>query len=128
MSDTIANSLIVVAALAIIIAAAAALWVVGRMLTRGKPRTVRLELSNQGNVSGRYELKAEEASGQVRFQFFANATPLTTTVVAREGDVVPQWTPPQAARGRWRLSPPTGLWQRDRYCSEGCGAASYTKR
>ncbi len=96
MSATIANTLIVVAALAIIIAAAAALWMVARMVTRGKPRVFRLELSNQGNVSGRYELKAEEASGQVRFQFLANGAPLTAAMTARADDAAQQGSARQA--------------------------------
>ncbi|MBI5879547.1 MAG: hypothetical protein HZB53_18000 [Chloroflexi bacterium] len=87
MSSTIANILIVIAALAIIIAVGAIFAVISRMTTRPKQRVFRLELSNQGNVPGRYELKADEANGQLRFQFIAGGAPLTTTAVARPDGV-----------------------------------------
>ena len=76
MNQTIVNLLIVVATLAIIVAAIIVLINVLRIQGKGRQYKYRLSLSNQGNVASRYDLKAEDPAGLLKFQFALNGSPL----------------------------------------------------
>jgi len=77
--------------IAAVVAAAVAVVVVGRVRKARLQARVRLELNNVGNVQSRYDLRAEDPQGVLRFQFIL------------DGDRLPvhgQVTAPKAPAGR----------------------------
>src|SRR5437588_12748688 len=76
MNQTIVNLLIVIAALAIIAAAVIVLVTGVRLQGKGRQYKYKLSLSNLGNVASRYDLKADESTGLLQFQFALNGAPL----------------------------------------------------
>lgn len=76
MNQTVINILIIVAALAIIAAAVIVLINVLRIQGKGRQYKYKLALLNAGNVATRFDLKAEDGSGMLQFQFAMNGAPL----------------------------------------------------
>src|SRR5437588_12727923 len=86
------SMLIIAAAIATVAVSGIALWLYWRRQTQALRPTLRLELRNDGNVPGRYELRAEDPTGSLRFRWAMNGAPLDVRQV-RE----PMSTPPLSA-------------------------------
>ncbi len=65
-----------VLAIAIVVAAAVALVAVTRLRKARLQQRFRLEIANEGNVPCRYDLRAEDAGGVLRFQFLMDGDDL----------------------------------------------------
>jgi hypothetical protein len=80
-----------------------AVLVIGlRLLTRvqkPRPQTHRLQVANRGNASSRYELKAEEPQGALRFQFALYGANLPQRPVPQVN-----WVAPKAAPGIYQTT------------------------
>jgi hypothetical protein len=63
-------------AIAIVVAAAAALWAVARVRKSRLQKRVRLEITNEGNVQSRYDLRAEDSQGALYFEFILDGDSL----------------------------------------------------
>ena len=70
------SMLIIAAAIATVAVSGIAMWLYWRRQTQSLRPTLRLELRNDGNVPGRYELKAEDPTGSLHFVWRLNGTPL----------------------------------------------------
>ena len=68
--------LIVLAALVVLAATAIVLVFFARGQGKNVKRTLKLEVRNDGNVPGRYQLKADDPTGSLRFQWVLNGSPL----------------------------------------------------
>lgn len=66
------RALIVVAVIATVIAAIFALWRTLKLARRSYLRTARVAVHNLGNMRSRYELRAEDAAGILKFQLLLN--------------------------------------------------------
>jgi len=106
------NSLIpllnILAAIAVVQVTAVVLWFFSRNQQKNFRRTLKLELRNDGNVPGRYELKAEEPTGSLRFQWILQGAALG----ARQSPQItnaPQLPPPQKASAPTAANPTSGL-------------------
>lgn len=73
------RGLIGVAVIATVIAAILVVWRTLKMTRRSYLRAARIDLHNLGNVACRYELRAEEATGLLKFQLFLNDVALPAT-------------------------------------------------
>jgi hypothetical protein len=92
--------------IAVVVAAVVAVVVVGRVRKARLQARVRLELHNEGNVRSRYDLRAEEPEGVLRFEFSlgGDSLPLHGPVAA-----APAPTKRQAERpSRDRPAPKSG--------------------
>ena len=89
------RGLIIVAVIATISAAGLVLWRTLKMARRSYLRTARLELHNLGNTRSRYEVRAADAAGVLRYQLLLNEVALPAT-----GGLAPAEAPtPKAAVG-----------------------------
>ncbi len=89
------RGLIIVAVIATIIAAGFVLWRTLKMTRRSYLRTARVELHNLGNTRSRYEVRADDAAGVLKFQLLLNEVALPAT-----GGLAPAEAPaPKAAVG-----------------------------
>src|SRR5438067_7134773 len=73
--------LINAAAIAAVTVSGVVLWLYWRRQTQALRPTFKLELCNEGNVAGRFELKADEPTGALRFRWCLNGTPLLVNEV-----------------------------------------------
>ena len=74
--------------IAIFVVVAIALGIGLSALVRAQNRTTcRLELANQGNIQSRYELRAEEPSNTLEFQFMLNGAGLPQRQVAHAAEL-----------------------------------------
>ena len=92
------SMLIIAAAIATVAVSGIAMWLYWRRQTQSLRPTLRLELRNDGNVPGRYELKAEDPTGSLHFVWRLNGTPLGASIVT------PEWR-------SIRLHPPPSAWR-----------------
>jgi hypothetical protein len=60
---------VLVIAVAVVVAAAVALFVIARVRRARLQKMVRLEIANEGNVPSCYDLRAEDPQGGLQFQF-----------------------------------------------------------
>ena len=72
-----------VVAIVIVVAIVAAI-AIARWQRKSHHKNLRLELTNRGNVQGRYELKAEDPDGALEFQFSLAGGGLTVGTIAQE--------------------------------------------
>jgi hypothetical protein len=72
-----------VVAIVIVVAIVAAI-AIARWQRKSLHKNLRLELTNRGNVQGRYELKAEDPDGALEFQFSLAGGGLTVGTIAQE--------------------------------------------
>jgi hypothetical protein len=78
---------LVITVVIVVILAAIAVAVVAALRKRGLRKRLRLELVNLGNVSSRYELKAEEPTGNLGFEFTLDGDGLLESGVQGIGQV-----------------------------------------
>jgi hypothetical protein len=74
--------------------------VLAAILKGRKSRTVcRLELVNDGNVRSRYDLKAEDAAGELKFRFIVNGSALPQRQIVAAAEAVQPGSPAPASGG-----------------------------
>ncbi len=108
--NSLVSLLIVLAAIALVATTGIVLWLFTRNQRKNFRGSLKLELRNDGNVPGRYELKAEDPTGALRFQWLLQGAALGAKQ-APQITSAPQLPPPQQTSAPKPASSGGGLAQ-----------------